>query len=1198
MSTFDTGADCTTIDAKFVRDFPDVGDAHSNRWWELADGKVIKEVKRVCLDVTIEGFTYSVSPVIVLERCPSGVLLGRNFMKGAGVKVGYSPTGETEIDICGIPIKPVENEWWMRGGPPALGAVCAVQQSVAQRCCRLVQVRVAQKSGDVILAGRQSKDGWTIPDCIVRVRDHVAELPVTNVTDQTVSFKPGELIAAVAEQVRLPSRRVKQVVAAMGPSGEPGPVFWEPASARKFDEAKLQISQQLPSTARKELTALLRNFSSCFTSGGRVGLTTKAVHKIDTGDARPFKSAPYRSSFHGRRQLKTLTDEMRAEGTVVPSKSPWSSPVVLVPKKNGEVRFCVDYRRLNRLTKKDVYPLPRIDDSLDQLAGASYFSIIDLKSGYWQVPMDQEDREKAAFCTPDGLFEFTCMPFGLTGAPATFQRLMDEVLAAHKWHECMVYLDDILVFGRTLEEHNQRLAKILARLREANLSLSLEKCRFGEREVEFLGHVVSADGISPAPGLVSAVRDWPVPTDLRAVQSFLGTANFYRRFIRDFSSLAEPLLQLQRKTEVKDGSGKKITGKQRPFVRFEWTDERQRSFDRLKAALCDAPVLVHYDEAAELTVHVDASGVGLGAVLSQCTGDDWMPVSFISKSLSNAERNYHANELECFAALWAVKSFRPYLEGRRFTLYTDSEAVRWLRETPHSNPKFARYIIGLEAFDFEIARVPGKDNVVADALSRQSMAWLGPATEQSLPRIAVVRPKNEWPKMDDAEMAASQRKDELLVRIRHALTSRPPKGVSYESQRAQFALVNDVLYKKNPKDTGRRYLLCLPKNKTLAVMKRMHDHPESGHTGRDKMLTMLRDRFWWPRQASEVRDYVRTCDHCQRHAAVTTSREGMLHPVPVPRRPCQQWGLDFKGPLKGPYKFWLIAVDYTTKWVEGRPVKGATGEGVLSFLQEQIIWRHGYPARIITDNGSAFVSIKLEMQLRAWGIEQSRISPTHAQSNGLVERMNRTLKERMSPYLEGEAANWHQHFDEAVWGVNHTVQSSTGFSPFALLYGREPVLRLDLAFNWPEERLWRYQASRHRATQIRKLAFEKCKEAQVKYKEYYDRFRKEPTVYKVGDLVLLKRLLKRVGHTWTFTENWLGPLRVREVSSHDSYLLATLKKDRGVFGADRLVTAPACLLRRWHQRAEVFQTEDGVLSEEEDEHWTDAPDGDDMSDTQ
>ena len=326
-------------------------------------------------------------------------------------------------------------------------------------------------------------------------------LQVTNLSDRTVTFKPGELIA------RLPNRQLKQVVAALRPSSEPGPVFWEPAAGRKFDETKLQISEQLPTVARKELASLLKNFADCFTSGGRVGLTTKAVYKIDTGDARPLKSAPYRSSFHGRRQLKTLTDEMRAEGTVVPSKSPWSSPVVLVPKKNGDVRFCVDYRRLNRLTKKDVYPLPRIDDSLDQLAGSSYFSIIDLKSGYWQVPMAQEDREKAAFCTPDGLFEFTCMPFGLTGAPATFQRLMDEILAAHKWHECMVYLDDILVFGRTIEEHNHRLAKVLSRLREANLSLSLEKCHFGEREVEFLGHVVSANGIAPAPGLVSAVRD-------------------------------------------------------------------------------------------------------------------------------------------------------------------------------------------------------------------------------------------------------------------------------------------------------------------------------------------------------------------------------------------------------------------------------------------------------------------------------------------------------------------------------------------------------------------------------------------------------------------------------------------------------------------------------------------------------------------
>ena len=461
---------------------------------------------------------------------------------------------------------------------------------------------------------------------------------------------------------------------------------------------------------KEQLLGLLTERHSVFClEAGERGETDLIEFHIDTGDTRPLRQHPRRMPFAVRAEVAKQLKTMQETRIIQPSSSPWASPVVLVRKKDGSHRFCVDYRRLNAVTKLDSYPLPRIDYLLDQLDQAHYFTSLDLASGYWQIRVHQGSVPKTAFITPQGLYEFRVMPFGLTNAPAAFQRLMQELLTGLNPSDgtafVSVYIDDVLIYSRTMEDHLTHLRLVLERLEEAGLKLKPSKCHFVCKEVEFLGHIITPEGLKTTSRLVLAVQNFQRPANAKQTRQFLGLCSFYRRFIASFAKIAKPLHQL-----TKHGT------------QFTWTDECQRAFTTLKENLCTAPVLAYPSFAKDFILETDASIDGIGAVLSQSQADGCVhPVAFASRSLSPAERNYGITDLETLAVVWAVTHFRCYLYGHSVTVYTDHSAVRSVLETPTPSGRHARWwtrIYGSGIRSIRIVYRPGKANANADALSR------------------------------------------------------------------------------------------------------------------------------------------------------------------------------------------------------------------------------------------------------------------------------------------------------------------------------------------------------------------------------------------------------------------------------------------------------------------------------------------------
>lgn len=840
-------------------------------------------------------------------------------------------------------------------------------------------------------------------------------------------------------------------------------------------------------------------------------------HKIElTPGAQPTSRPTFRMSAWELSELKKQLEELTKSGFIQPSKSPFGAPILFVKKKDGTMRMCIDYRALNEITVKNKYALPRVDELFDRLQGARYFSKIDLRSGYHQIRIDPDDIPKTAFRTRYGHFEFLVLPFGLTNAPATFMHLMHQTFRQELDEFVIVFLDDILIYSKTLEEHREHVRRVLEVLRKEKLYAKESKCELFKTEVEFLGHLVGRDGVRMMESKVKAVQDWPTPTRATHVRSFLGTAGYYRKFIKDFSAIAAPLTELTKES-----------------VKFDWGHQQEASFRRLKKAIAEGPVLALPDPSLPFVVHTDASGFAIGAVLQQDQGKGLQPIAYLSKKMLDAETRYPVHEQELLAIIHSLSSWRHYLHGAKFKVLTDHKSLQYFKTQPQLSGRQSRWKDVIANFDFDIEYIDGATNVVADGLSRRPDHLQHSSQLLNLLRVGPVAP------VRSINAATSLRADIFEASKQDAAYVRLLKKSATELKREQLHIKGGLVYYKDTR-------LYLPDDLALRtrILHECHDAPTGGHLGKDKTIDQVKRRFYWPRMDAEIQTYVTGCDACQRNKPSHQAKIGLLQPLPIPERPWQQVSLDLIVALprtKSGQDAVVVFVDKLTKMVHYvATTTNVTAPQLSQIFMREVCRLHGVPESILSDRDPRFTAHFWRALWDQLGTKLTMSTAFHPQTDGQTERANRTLEEMLRSFVNWHQTDWDQHLPALEMAINNAKQASTGFSPFYLNYGQEVQLPLDLALGSALE-----SKNPEAAERIRQLranlarAKEGIRAAQVRQSRYVDRHRRAVT-FVVGDRVLLSTehlQLKGAGRTPKLTYKYLGPFRVRRVVGANAYEL-------------------------------------------------------------
>ena len=786
----------------------------------------------------------------------------------------------------------------------------------------------------------------------------------------------------------------------------PVPQFLGVVSARQFLKDvvadvsmwAIQVRTKVSSSISDPFPEFLQDFAAVFPTESPDALPPdrSIQHFIDLVPGSTLPNLPhYRLNPTQSAELQRQVEDLLHRGLIRESHSPCAVPALLAPKKDDTWRLCVDCRAINHITVKYRFPIPRIDDILDQLAGAEFFSKLDLQNGYHQVRIRAGDEWKTAFKTSTGLYEWLVMPFGLSNAPSTFMRLINDVLRPFAGKFLVVYFDDILVYSRSLTEHQEHLRAVCAKLQDEQLYANLTKCSFLKTSVAYLGFIVSAEGIAVDPAKTAAIRDWPTLQSLFDIQSFHGLAQFYRRFVRDFSSIASPLTDIFRQTQ------------------FAWNSTAERAFLQLKLALTTAPVLRLPDFSKVFDVSTDASGSGVGAVLSQ----DSHPVSYFSEKLTDAKRRYSNYDRELFAVIQALKFWRHYLLHRDFTLYSDHEALRFLHSQKKLSARHGRWTEFLPEYTFTLRHRPGRDNKVADALSRRQHALqISQAVITGFDQIPLL-----YDNCTDFRMA--------WLNTSHNTTI--PDGYRKE---AGFLFFLDRL--------------CIPEGSTRDfLIWELHGGGLAGHFGITKTLHVLEARYFWPRLRRDTRRLIGRCTTCI-VGKMTKQSAGQYLPLPVPEYPWQEVSLDFVLGLPRTRKQQdsiLVVVDRFSKMAHFLPCSKTTdAPHTARIFFNEIVRLHGIPCCIVSDRDVRFTSSFWKTLWRLMGTTLQFSTSFHPQTDGQTEVTNRTMGNILRCLVQENSTSWDELLPRATFAYNASEHRATGYSPFHILTGRNPNLPVDL----------------------------------------------------------------------------------------------------------------------------------------------------------
>ena len=883
----------------------------------------------------------------------------------------------------------------------------------------------------------------------------------------------------------------------------------------------------------------LREFSNVFSLNDMdLGFTDVYRHTINTGDTPPIAVLPRRIPMAVEHKLDEQIEQLLENNIIRESNSPWNSPVVVVAKKNGDIRMCVDYRNLNSVTDKEVFPIPDARHLFDNLQSNTVFSTIDLSKGYYQVAMHPKDIPKTAFATRKGHYEFLRLPFGLNGAPASFQKIMHTILRKENWSMCQIYLDDIIIYGKDPYEHYERLRIVLDKIQKSGLKLSPFKCNFMLSEIKYLGHIISKDGIQTDPEKLKVIKEWPIPVTENQLISFLGFCGYYRRFIKDYANLTSPLEKICNKKNKNE---------------ISWNDEAVKAFNTLKGLLILPPVLSFPNDKDIFILDTDASDVALGAVLSQLQAGEERVIAYASHTLTKSERQYCVTRRELLAVYKYILHFKHYLFGKKFLVRTDHKALTWLLkwENP-STSQYCRWKTDLEAFTFDVEYREGSKHINADFLSRPpcgqcELIHENPRKRRNVKCFYEDNPINDMVmKMTkNEEFCWQQEKDKNIMVVIHRLKDSAlhiydsSEGWTADAQelwrqRKRLRIRGGLLYYIS---SSGEYALIVPQFKRKELLDCIHR--SMAHIGSTKMYETLKNKYFWPNMLADIRNRLNACISC---CHVKENKYGVtqLQPV-VTNTPFERIAIDIAGPLPPAYtgdRYILGVIDYFSKFSMLIPLKSIDAITVSRALLQRWISVFGIPQSINSDRGSNFESDLFASFSSLLGIRKTRSTPYHPKSNGAVERLFRTSKQLIRVMCYKDPRKWVDTIPIVEMSLRSSVSMATTHSPYEVLFGRKMCTTQDInypnsindkTFNDEDE----YIIWLKNAIKVVHASVKDATNAQAKNMVKHQMRVNQP--FKIGDTVMVKVIESK---KTTFGERYHGPFTIEKMLGKYSYRLS------------------------------------------------------------
>lgn len=869
----------------------------------------------------------------------------------------------------------------------------------------------------------------------------------------------------------------------------------------------VETEHALSEKEKKELMDIVELLKT--SNGGKLGRTNLICHKIDLVEgAKPKKPPQYRCSPHIQKEVDKEVERMKELDIIEESTSDWCNPLLPVKKASGEWRICLDCRRVNEITKNEAYPFPDMLGILGRIEKSKYFTVIDLSKAYWQIPLEEASRDYTSFRAGKQLFRFKVMPFGLKGAPITQTKLMNKVLGFDLEPHVYVYLDDIIITSRSLDEHFRLLRIVAERLIKANLSISLEKSKFCQKQISYLGYTLSEHGLAIDSTKVQAILDYPIPKSVKDVRRFIGMVSFYKQFIDRFSDLTAPITDLLKKEKGK----------------MNWTREADEMFFKIKSELISPKVLANPDFNKPFIIESDASDVAVGAVLVQVHEGVKRPIAFFSKKLSATQKKYAPTEKECLGVILAIEKFRHYVEGSKFSVITDAQSLIWLKKisAEGGSAKLIRWALKLQQYDFELRYRKGTLNVTADALSR------------AINTVQVLDPDYET-------LKKKIQKDRI----------------KYE----KFRVVRDRIYKFVPAhltDSRFTWKYFPPQSERLAFLQQAHN---TAHFGRFKTLKKLQEQYYWPAMEDAVRKYCQACETCKRVKYPNTNRVPTMGRQKLASLPWQTISVDFVGPFprsKNGNSVLLVITDLFSKFVVIQPLRDAKTNALITFLENMVFLLFGVPEILISDNGVQFKAKEFQKFLSKYHVTHWKNANYHP-ANNPTERVNRVIGAAVRTYLKDDHKEWDRDIQKVAMAIRTAVHESTAFTPYFVNYGRN-YISSGIEYQQIRERGDDTEYEPKEMNETMKTIYNKVKEnlkqAYNRYSKHYNlRANKTAPSYEIGEIVMKRNFVQsnKIKNFSAKLADVFAPAKVIGKIGSACYDLEDLQGNRlGVFHASDL----------------------------------------------